>query len=44
MAEVWLLTLQIALLAFVLCTATAGLICLVRMVLRKLARGKGADK
>lgn len=44
MAEVWLLTLQIALLAFVISTATAALIWLVRIVLRKLARGKGADK
>lgn len=44
MAEVWLLTLQITLLAFVICTVTAILICGIRIVLRKLARGKGAGK
>ena len=44
MAEVWLLTLQIALMAFVLCTATAVLITLIRIILRRITRGKGEDK
>ena len=45
MAEVWLLTLQIAMLAFVISTATAAAITLIRVVLRKVTRaGKGEDK
>ena len=45
MANVWLLTAQIVLLAFVISTATAAIIWVTRLVLKKLVRGdKGADK
>lgn len=45
MGNIWLLTLQIVMLAFVISTATAALIWLTRVVLKKLARkDKGAKK
>ena len=45
MAEVWLLTLQIAMLAFVLCTATAALIWLIHKLLSRYSRDeKGEGK
>ena len=45
MAEVWLLTLQIAMLAFVISTATAAAIALIRVVLRRLTQAReGGEK
>ena len=45
MAEVWLLTLQIAMLAFVISTATAAAISLIRIVLNRVAHArKGGEE
>ena len=43
MAEIWLLVFQIAMLAFVISTGTAGIIWLVRIILKKVSVSRKGD-